>query len=174
MFRAGHSALCLSGGGVRSASFSVGVLQALARLGVLRRLDYLSTVSGGGFAGAWLTAWLHRARTDPAAAGELEQLETGNRAADDVEPEPLLRLRRYIRYMSPREGFFSADAWTLGATMVRNLLLNWLVLLPLMAAALLVPRLQYALVHLSDRDLTPGLTFGWTDLETWVLLVRRG
>ena len=170
VFRAGHSALCLSGGGVRSASFSVGVLQALARLGVLRRLDYLSTVSGGGFAGAWLTAWLHRARTDPAAAGELEQLETGNRAADDVEPEPLLRLRRYIRYMSPREGFFSADAWTLGATMVRNLLLNWLVLLPLMAAALLVPRLHYALIHVSDRDLTPGLTFGWTDLETWMLL----
>src|SRR6185503_1341934 len=145
-------------------------LQALARLGVLRRLDYLSTVSGGGFAGAWLTAWLHRARTDPAAARELEQLESGNRAADDVEPEPLLRLRRYIRYMSPREGFFSADAWTLGATMVRNLLLNWLVLLPLIAAALLVPRFQYAIVHLSDRDLTPGLTLGWADLETWVLL----
>jgi len=169
-FRAGHSALCLSGGGVRSASFSVGVLQALARLGVLRRFDYLSTVSGGGFAGAWLTAWLHRARTDPAAARELEQLETGARAAGDVEPEPVVRLRRYIRYMSPREGFFSADAWTLGATMIRNLLLNWLVLLPLIAAALLVPRFHYALLHLSDRDLTPGLTFGWTDLETWVLL----
>ena len=170
VFRAGHSALCLSGGGIRSASFSVGVLQALARLGVLRRLDYLSTVSGGGFAGAWLTAWLYRARTDPAAARELEQLETGNRAADDIEPDPVLRLRRGIRYMSPREGMFSADAWTLGATMVRNLLLNWLVLLPLLAAALLVPRFQYAVVHLSDRDLTPGLTFGWADLETWVLL----
>ena len=170
VFRAGHSALCLSGGGIRSASFSVGVLQALARLGVLRRLDYLSTVSGGGFAGAWLTAWLYRARTDPAAARELEQLETGNRAADDVEPDPVLRLRRYVRYMSPREGFFSADAWTLGATMVRNLILNWLVLLPLIAAALLVPRFQYAIVHLSDRDLTPGLTLGWADLETWVLL----
>jgi hypothetical protein len=170
MYRAGHSALCLSGGGIRSASFSIGVLQALARLGVLRRLDYLSTVSGGGFAGAWLTAWLHRARTDPAAARELEQFETGNRAADDVEPDPVVRLRRYIRYMSPREGFFSADAWTLAATMVRNLLLHCLVLLPLMAAALLVPRFQYALVHLSDRDLAPGLTFGWTDLATWVLL----
>jgi predicted acylesterase/phospholipase RssA len=170
VFGAGRSALCLSGGGIRSASFSVGVLQALARLGVVGRLDYLSTVSGGGFAGAWLTAWLYRARTDPAAARELEQLETGSRAAEDIEPEPVLRLRRYIRYMSPREGLFSADAWTLGATMIRNLLLNWLVLLPLLAAALLVPRLQYAFVHLSDRDLTPGLTFGWSDLETWVLL----
>jgi predicted acylesterase/phospholipase RssA len=169
-FRAGHSALCLSGGGVRSASFSVGVLQALARLGVLRRFDYLSTVSGGGFAGAWLTAWLHRARTDPDAARELGQLETGAGAPDAVEPAPIVRLRRYIRYMSPREGLFSADAWTLGTTMIRNLLLNWLVLLPLIAAALLVPRFQYALVHLTDRDLTPGLRFGWTELETWVLL----
>src|ERR1700752_2442926 len=41
----GHSALCLSGGGIRSASFSVGVLQGLARAGVLDRFDYLSTVS---------------------------------------------------------------------------------------------------------------------------------
>src|SRR5215218_1365943 len=45
----GASALCLSGGGIRSASFAVGVLQALARLGVLTQFDYLSTVSGGGF-----------------------------------------------------------------------------------------------------------------------------
>src|SRR5215204_7138244 len=42
------SALCLSGGGIRSASFAVGVLQGLARLGVLTQFDYLSTVSGGG------------------------------------------------------------------------------------------------------------------------------
>jgi hypothetical protein len=173
-FRGGHSALCLSGGGIRSASFSVGALQALARLGVLRRFDYLSTVSGGGFAGAWLTAWLHRARTDPAAAQELDRFETGARAADAVEPEPVARLRRYIRYMSPREGLFSADAWTLGATMVRNLVLNWLVLLPLIAAALLVPRFQYALLHLGDRDLTPGVALRWAELETWILLCAAG
>src|SRR5437879_3615750 len=57
----GHAALCLSGGGIRSASFAVGVLQGFARHGLFQRFDYLSTVSGGGFAGAWLTAWLHRA-----------------------------------------------------------------------------------------------------------------
>src|SRR5215207_9280529 len=78
---AGQSALCLSGGGVRSASFSIGVLQAMARLGLLRRFDYLSTVSGGGFAGAWLTAWLHRAQSDPLANTQLEQLE-GTSSAD--------------------------------------------------------------------------------------------
>ena len=53
-----QAALCLSGGGIRSAAFSLGVLQALARKGLLSRFHYLSTVSGGGYAGAWLSAML--------------------------------------------------------------------------------------------------------------------
>lgn len=48
----GLSALCLSGGGIRSASFNLGVLQGLARYKLLRSFDYLSTVSGGGYIGA--------------------------------------------------------------------------------------------------------------------------
>lgn len=43
------SALCLSGGGIRSATFGLGVIQALARFGLLNRFHYLSTVSGGGY-----------------------------------------------------------------------------------------------------------------------------
>src|SRR5262245_14632329 len=58
------TALCLSGGGIRSATFGLGVLQALARSGVLDNFDYLSTVSGGGYIGGWLTSWLHRDRRD--------------------------------------------------------------------------------------------------------------
>ena len=42
---------------MRSASFALGVLQGLARAGVLDKFDYLSTVSGGGYIGGWLTAW---------------------------------------------------------------------------------------------------------------------
>ena len=55
------SALCLSGGGIRSATFALGVLQGLAHVGVLGAFDYLSTVSGGGYTGGWFTAWLQRA-----------------------------------------------------------------------------------------------------------------
>ncbi len=40
------AALCLSGGGMRSAAFALGVIQALARCDLLTRFDYLSTVSG--------------------------------------------------------------------------------------------------------------------------------
>lgn len=52
--------IALSGGGIRSATFSLGVLQALAEKGVLKRFDYLSTVSGGGYIGSALTWLLHR------------------------------------------------------------------------------------------------------------------
>ena len=52
--------LCLSGGGIRSASFGLGVLQALARRKLLFNFHYLSTVSGGGYIGGWLTAWRRR------------------------------------------------------------------------------------------------------------------
>lgn len=52
--------LALSGGGIRSASFSLGVMQALAKAGWLKRIDYLSTVSGGGYIGSSLTWLLHK------------------------------------------------------------------------------------------------------------------
>ena len=58
----GQTALCLSGGGIRSAAFALGVLQALARLRLLSQFDYLSTVSGGGYIGGWLSAWSRASR----------------------------------------------------------------------------------------------------------------
>lgn len=50
--------LALSGGGIRSATFCLGVLQCLQRHGILRDVDYLSTVSGGGYLGAFLSTRL--------------------------------------------------------------------------------------------------------------------
>ena len=43
--------LAVSGGGIRSATFALGVTQALAAHDLMRRFDYLSTVSGGGYLG---------------------------------------------------------------------------------------------------------------------------
>jgi hypothetical protein len=54
--------LALSGGGIRSATFNLGVLQSLARLGILLRMDYLSTVSGGGYIGSCLSSLLSHRR----------------------------------------------------------------------------------------------------------------
>ena len=52
--------LAFSGGGIRSATFNLGFLQGAARLGLLKHFDYLSTVSGGGYIGAWFAAWVLR------------------------------------------------------------------------------------------------------------------
>jgi len=45
--------LALSGGGPRSASFSIGVLKALQNNGVLDNVDVISAVSGGAYATYW-------------------------------------------------------------------------------------------------------------------------
>ena len=54
------SALCFSGGGIRSATFGLGIVQSLAKHRLLDEFDYLSTVSGGGYLGTWLSAWIRR------------------------------------------------------------------------------------------------------------------
>lgn len=54
----GYVGLALSGGGIRSATFCLGVVQCLVRHGLFRDIDYLSTVSGGGYLGAFLSAHL--------------------------------------------------------------------------------------------------------------------
>ncbi len=58
--------IALSGGGIRSATFCLGVLQGLHRCGLLPMFDYLSTVSGGGYIGGWWSAWLSRTAGDRA------------------------------------------------------------------------------------------------------------
>src|SRR4029079_16440012 len=57
-----RAALCISGGGIRSATFGLGILQGLARCGLLEKFHYLSTVSGGGYIGSRLSAWI---KNDP-------------------------------------------------------------------------------------------------------------
>ena len=140
-----RSALCISGGGIRSATFGLGVLQGLARHHLLQQFDYLSTVSGGGYIGSWLTAWIHR---DPEGLqGVCAQL--GQASPPDKpfhEPEPVSWLRTYSNYLSPRLGLMSADSWTLIGTYLRNLLLNWLVLVPFLLALLALPLLYHAVL----------------------------
>ena len=141
-----RAALCLSGGGIRSATFALGILQGLARLRMLPRFHYLSTVSGGGYIGSWLTAWLHRAGNDVHAVGdELGAIDGTRKLAP--EAAPIAHLRDYSNYLAPRAGLLSADTWTLLGTIMRNLFLVWSVVLPLLAAGLIVPRLYLALAH---------------------------
>ena len=72
------SALCFSGGGIRSATFGLGVVQSLAEHGLLDKFDYLSTVSGGGYLGSWLSGWIAREKVK-----EIERLATESTVPKD-------------------------------------------------------------------------------------------
>jgi hypothetical protein len=142
------TALCISGGGIRSATFALGAIQGLAEEGLLEDFDYLSTVSGGGYLGGWLTSWKHRAgglaKIIPFLRRQAAPIPTG-------APDPVQHLREYNNYLSPKLGLFSADTWTLVATVVRNMFLNWLVFIPLLMAALLIPRLVLSIASLDPN-----------------------
>ena len=133
-----RSALAISGGGIRSATFALGVMQGLARTHILEKFDYVSTVSGGGYIGSWLSSWVRR---NPfGIRGVAAQLSAPPSDPLISEPTPVQHLRAFSNYLTPRLGALSADTWSLVATYVRNLLLNWIVLIPLLAGVLAVPR----------------------------------
>jgi hypothetical protein len=68
--------LALSGGGIRSATLSLGAIQTLAKAGLGGRIDYLSTVSGGGYIGAALSSLLScRVRNTNNPPGDPEQFD---------------------------------------------------------------------------------------------------
>jgi Patatin-like phospholipase len=98
--------LAFSGGGIRSATFNLGVLQGLQELDLLRHVDYLSTVSGGGFIGSWLVGNVRRTRH---WLGRLTCWD-----------ESIAHLRSYSNYLAPLTGILSPDTWTLGLSWVRN------------------------------------------------------
>ncbi|MBE5317250.1 MAG: patatin-like phospholipase family protein [Xanthomonadales bacterium] len=154
-------ALCFSGGGIRSATFNLGVLQELARNGGLKRFDYLSTVSGGGYIGAWFMAQIARARhklgderaaeaaviASLARADEAGEPPTGRGPEEEVNvPLALKWLRDYSNYLSPTWGL-SKDALSLVSIYLRNLAIHWMILLPVLIAVLLVPRLVHWVLH---------------------------
>jgi hypothetical protein len=165
-----------SGGGIRSATFNLGLLQALAGRGVLRYVDYLSTVSGGGYIGSWLTALCQRRfarRTEDAEAAGVaadsslhfdaagfksfeEGLAWSAGDGGDLDPNGEDRAIRFLRefsnYLTPKLGMFSGDTWALIAIYVRNALLNQLVLLLALVAVLLIPRVLSPLVARAEAD----------------------
>lgn len=144
--------VCLSGGGIRSATFNLGILQGLTERGVLPFIDYLSTVSGGGYIGTWLHGVIQRkCHGDPRLAasvisstvhptvkqaGELSRPVA--RLPGDPTDDPIAFLRKYSNYLAPKLGLFSPDFWVIGVIWIRNILLNQLILAPSLAGIVLV------------------------------------
>lgn len=108
--------LSFSGGGIRSAVFNLGVIEALESRGLMPRVDYLSSVSGGGYiAGAY--SWL-RAQLDAA------QPDTFGTPLADGGGTALDWFRRHVQYLIAERGF---SMWTLLASIGAAVFLNLLV-----------------------------------------------
>lgn len=158
--------LALSGGGVRSASFNLGVLQALHRRGVLARVDYLSTVSGGGWIGSAFQALLasDRSAEDAGKPAPFPFAPPDERA---TASPAVAHLRALAETLVPLGLGGGARALAL---LVRGQLLTWSLLLPVVlflvcaAAPLVTLYLDWSFAQhgLAHRPLPPGWLPPWT------------
>jgi predicted acylesterase/phospholipase RssA len=161
--------LALSGGGIRSATFSLGVCQAMARYGVMERVDYLSTVSGGGYFGSAISSLLSH---NPPAKGE-QPLSRGNfpfrfnptaASPEEIrgfkaERRTVRHLREHSNYLAPRLGLFGVDIWRAVLGIAVRLVLS-LALIVLPVALLLLSALALVPAGAWNRGsplLTPGV-----------------
>jgi hypothetical protein len=115
--------LALSGGGIRSATFCLGVVQVLASRELLKDVDFLSTVSGGGYTGSFLTTRL--------GAGEPH---ASMAAPYGPDPAPIRYLRQHAKYLSALD---LKQSWSMLTAALAGMLLNWTAPLLLVAAAAL-------------------------------------
>lgn len=144
--------LCFSGGGIRSATFNLGVVSALAMQGYLTQIDYLSTVSGGGYIGSWLAAWIKREGCQRVQEALSDPPKDPSQPQRYLEPNPVRFLRKYSNYLAPRTGLVSTDLWALVAIYVRNVLLNLSLLIAAGCFALSLPLLVLSYGHvLTDQ-----------------------
>jgi len=145
------SGLTCSGGGIRSAAFCLGVLQGLQSKNVIGQIDYLSTVSGGGYVGTTLTIGMSR---DQPPNGHDGTFPFGRLDGERCETPEVRHLRDNSRYLLQNglPGVFSALV-----VYLRGIAMNVLVLLPLLllGSALLVA------VKPDTRKLTSHELFGY-------------
>jgi len=166
--------LALSGGGIRSATFNLGLLQALARHAKLQRFDYLSTVSGGGYCGGWWSAWLSRddrkpgeifpprestehERDDRRSEIQAKAMREGfeapqvNDSAINAGIDPIHHLRLFSNFLTPRTGLLSGDTWRAIAVVGRNLMLTWMSLVPLLLALIMLGQAWFAIPAMTQQ-----------------------
>ena len=87
-FEATKFGIAMSGGGIRSATINLGFLKTLNKFRILEKADYLSTVSGGGYTGAYVQATVKE-------EGSFDEL---------FSDEKINRLREYGDYFIPGQG----------------------------------------------------------------------
>ncbi|WP_287328051.1 patatin-like phospholipase family protein [Mesorhizobium sp.] len=145
------SGLALSGGGIRSATFAIGVLAALARRNLLPQFDYISSVSGGGYAAGFLTQLLAGKDEDPNFGLEAHKQPF---VRDEGESRILRKVRNGASYLS---GSF-VERTALAAIQAHGMFMNLLVVTLLTAV--------FAYVEFAVRHATP-----WTTTDAFSLFL---
>lgn len=133
--------VALSGGGIRSACFCLGALQALDAKDLVARMDYPSTVSGGGYAGSGMLAGMSRpgGAFPYAVAGE----------GDIRDSEPVSHLRDHSRFLAPHG---LSDIMLSVAVVLRGLAVNLsLLLMALLPLATLLVLANPTKAHLDSN-----------------------
>src|SRR6202008_3008215 len=122
-----------------------------------------------------------------------EMEKEGSRAASDrpqikdsainAAEDPIHHLRLFSNVMTPRKGILSADTWRAVAVIGRNILLTWLILLPILLAAIMIGQAWFTLggepANLMDRLIralaVPGLLFigSLVCIFFWMLFCRK-
>ena len=107
--------IALSGGGIGSATFSLGILQKFARSGILKLVDYMSTVSGGGYVGSCLSSLMSVTKEDFIDASRSKyakrklSYDLGEHFPLD-QPDEIQHLRRHADFRVGGMGWFRIDS----------------------------------------------------------------
>lgn len=173
--------VCLSGGGVRSATFNLGVLQALDQYKLLPRVDYLSTVSGGGYIGSSL-AWF-QTRDAPGHRFPFRRFVTKQKQADESDDHRTVSetniewIRRHASYLTPGDGL---NIWALFAAIARGTFVNLLIAVPILFFIILYASRPWDLFenmgtrlddfYQSVVEETPSLStiLDWFEIHVWL------
>lgn len=110
--------VALSGGGIRSASFSLGALQALEASGVWQQTDYMSAASGGGYLAGWVQGHLGQAKTP-------KHDENNYDVRADNEQDLLANHGDHVEHLRTHTGFLNQGGWFEGFRMLGDWLWRW-------------------------------------------------
>ncbi|MEL6923330.1 MAG: hypothetical protein AAFO94_04715 [Bacteroidota bacterium] len=103
--------IALSGGGIRSATINLGFLKTLNLFNILKKADYLSTVSGGGYTGAYIQATLKEEESYDAL----------------FKDEHIEYMRSRGEYMIPGTGFWKLwNQFNLLVSFLVSLIMSWI------------------------------------------------
>jgi len=153
--------LAFSGGGIRSAIFNLGVLQALEKANLLKRVDYLSSVSGGGYISSCLS-WLKQSRDNEAKGSVFDAPLEGHGGT------VLDWLRAHGKYLVAHRGF---SIWTLLASIFASTFANVFVLGPALLFCVWALTLAWLPLSWPDWLAVPGLPMPHTHHGFWLLLL---